>query len=407
VSPFGILRVALRALLKNRLRSALTMLGIIIGVGAFVAMVAIGQGVRAKVTSSIAGMGSNMVVVFPGSSVQGGARGGMGSSPTLTLDDAEGVGRLSSVSRAAPVVRGSAQLVYGAANWPAPVIGTTPDYFDIRNWTLEQGGFFTEDDVRIGAKVCVIGRTVQKNLFGEGVDPVGQAIRVKSTSCKVIGLLAEKGSNAFGGDEDDVVLLPVSTVKRRITGGDPQLVNLITTSAVSGDSTTQAQAQIEGLLRQRHRIGEGQPDDFVVRDLRELARTQGEAAGILTKLLGSIALVSLLVGGIGIMNIMLVSVTERTREIGIRVALGARGVDIMTQFVVEAVLLCILGGGVGVLLGWYTSGVLAEAMDWPSLVSPISLVIAFAFAALIGLVFGLYPAIRASRLDPIEALRYE
>ena len=407
MNALGVLRVALRALTKNRLRSALTMLGIIIGVGAFVAMVAIGQGVRAKVTSSIAGMGSNMVVVFPGSSTQGGARGGMGSLPTLTLDDALAVGRLPVVQRAAPVVRGSAQLVYGGANWSSPLIGTTPEYFDIRNWPVVDGAIFSEDDVRVAAKVCVIGKTVHTNLFGEGESPVGQTIRVKGLSCKVSGVLQEKGSSGFGGDEDDVVLMPVSTAKRRVTGGDPQLVNIITTSAISADATSQAQAQIEGLLRQRHRIGEGQPDDFVVRDLREIAKTQGEAAGILTNLLASIAFVSLIVGGIGIMNIMLVSVTERTREIGIRVALGARSADILTQFVVEAVLLCVLGGGVGILLGWYASGALARAMDWPTLISPASLVIAFAMAGGVGLLFGLYPAYRASRLDPIEALRYE
>jgi putative ABC transport system permease protein len=407
VNVLGTLRVALRALVKNRMRSTLTMLGIIIGVAAFVAMVAIGQGVRAKVTSSIAGMGSNMLVVFSGASTQGGARGGTGSSQTLTVDDVEAMGRLPAVARAAPVVRSSAQLVYGASNWSAPIMGTTPDYFEIRNWTIDQGSFFGEDDVRVGAKVCVIGKTVQRNLFGEGFDPVGETVRVRNITCRIVGTLKEKGGSGFGGDEDDVVMMPVATVKRRLTGGDPQLVNSINASAIAPDATSQAQTQIEGLLRQRHRLAENEPDDFMVRNLAEIARTEGEAAGFLTWLLGSVAFVSLLVGGIGIMNIMLVSVTERTREIGIRVALGARSVDILTQFVVEAVLLCTMGGGLGILLGWYATGPLARAMQWPTLISPLSLVIAFSFAATVGLVFGLYPAIRASRLDPIEALRYE
>jgi putative ABC transport system permease protein len=348
-----------------------------------------------------------MVVVFPGSSTQGGARGGMGSAPTLTIGDSESLEKLPTVRRSAPVVRSGAQIVWQGSNWSAPVIGTTPAYLEVRSWPIDRGAMFSDEDVRAAAKVCVIGKTVLGNLFGADVDPIDETIRVRGVPCRVVGVLSEKGSNGFGNDDDDVVIMPWSTLKRRLVGGDPQLVNVIVASAVAPDATTAAQGQITGLLRQRHRIGEGQPEDFQVRDLREVARTAGDAFDILTKLLGSIALVSLIVGGIGIMNIMLVSVTERTREIGIRVAVGARAGDILVQFLVEAVMLSVLGGGLGVALGVWGAGAVANAMDWPKLVSAGTLILGFVFAAIVGILFGLYPAIRASRLDPIDALRYE
>jgi putative ABC transport system permease protein len=400
-------RVALRALLKNRLRSILTMLGIIIGVGAFVAMVAIGEGARVQVLTGIQGMGSNMLVVFPGAATQGGARGGAGSSATLTLPDAQAIETLSQVQRAAPIARGGAQVVYGGSNWSTSVIGTTPAYLGVRSWTIKAGEMFSDDDGRVGAKVCVVGQTVVKNLFGEGANPVGEVIRVRDMACRIVGTLEEKGSNGFGNDDDDVVVVPLSTFKRRLFGGDPQQVNTVIVSAIAPEATGPARTQIEELLRQRHRIREGVPDDFQVRDLKEVAKTFSDTLRVFGVLLGSIALISLLVGGIGIMNIMLVSVTERTREIGIRVALGARSFDILSQFLVEAVLLSVLGGGLGVGLGVWGSGLAARLTEWPRLVTPETLVLAFGFAALVGVIFGLYPAIRASRLDPIDALRYE
>jgi putative ABC transport system permease protein len=400
-------RVALRALLRNRLRSVLTMLGIIIGVGAFVAMVAIGEGARVQVLTGIQGMGSNMLVMFPGSSNQGGARGGAGSAATLTVGDAAAIETLSQVQRAAPVVRGGAQVVGSGSNWSTQIIGSTPGYFDVRAWKIRSGEFFSDDDVRVGAKVCVVGQTVVKNLFGEGADPVGEVIRVKDMPCRVIGTMQEKGSNGFGSDDDDVVVLPLTTFKRRLFGGDPQQVNTIIISAIAPDATAAAREQVEALMRQRHRLREGMPDDFQVRDLKEVAKTFSDTLRVFGMLLGAIALISLLVGGIGIMNIMLVSVTERTREIGIRVALGARSLDILGQFLVEAVMLSVIGGGMGVALGVWGSGVASRLTEFPRLVTTSTLVLAFAFAALVGVIFGLYPAVRASRLDPIDALRYE
>jgi putative ABC transport system permease protein len=397
---------SLRTLQRNKMRSFLTALGIIIGVGAVVTMVALGQGASRMVKDQIASMGSNMIMVMPGSSGAGGVRFGAGSITTLTPDDAEAIAKeCPAVAAVAPTVRGVAPLISGNSNWTSSFYGTSPDYTTVRDWPIDSGEMFTDADVRGAAKVCVVGQTVVTNLF-DGQDPVGRTIRVKNLPFRVTGVLSAKGQNSFGQDQDDVVLMPYTTAQKKILG-ITHLNYGAFVSAASEDQVAEAQEQILSLIRQRHRIQPGQDVDVFTRSQTELAATQEQTSSVMTGLLASVASVSLVVGGIGIMNIMLVSVTERTREIGLRRALGAKRRDVLRQFLVEAVMLSVVGGLLGVALGSATSYLLATWKRWPLELSPSAMLVAFGFSALIGVFFGYYPARKAAHLSPIEALRYE
>jgi len=410
LSLFALLRLALRGFVRHRMRALLTTLGIIIGVGAFITMVAIGRGANARVSEQIASMGANMLVVQPGSTQQSGARGGAGTSASLTDEDVNAIARtVSTVRWVAPLVQTQGQVVFGGANWSTSITGTTSQYLDIRSWALESGSPFTNQDVVTAAKVCLLGRSVVDQLFGDD-DPVGQYVRVRTLSCQVLGVLARKGQSQMGQDQDDVVLMPYTTVRRKLwnaSGPSGNSVGRIIMSATGPTETKPALLEVQALLRQRHRTAEGEPEDPTIRDLTEYGQMAEETTKTITTLLASIAAVSLVVGGIGIMNIMLVSVTERTREIGIRMAVGAKGADILSQFLVEALVLTIVGGVVGMALGTVAARALASAMNWPSLLGWQSYALGFGFSAVVGVVFGFYPAWRASRLDPIEALRFE
>ncbi|HEV3330140.1 MAG TPA: ABC transporter permease [Bryobacteraceae bacterium] len=403
-------RIALRALRVNRLRSALTMLGIIIGVGAVIAMVAVGSGATARIQQQIQAIGSNLIMVTPGSLTSNGIRLGSGAGVTLTEDDAKAIAaECPAVAAVAPVVRGGAQVMYGNNNWATQIQGTTLDYLTTRDQTVDQGNPFTVDDVNSGAKVALLGRTVAQNLFGDA-NPVGQTIRIKNVPFAVDGVLSAKGQSMTGQDQDDLVLIPISTAKRQILGAsqaNARSVGTLMVQAVNSGSMDEAQNEMQSLLRQRHRIQPGQDDDFTVRNLSEVFAAQESSAKVMSILLGAIASVSLIVGGIGIMNIMLVSVTERTREIGLRLAIGAKTRDILSQFLVEAVTLSILGGVAGILSGIGASLLISYFAGWSTLVSPTAIVMAFAFSGLVGVFFGYYPARKAALLDPIDALRYE
>ena len=407
--PLETLRVALRALLRNKMRSFLTVLGIIIGVGAVIAMVAIGEGAKARVEESFASMGSNLLIVMPGSTSASGARGGFGSMPTLTWDDLRAIrSEVSSVRYAAAQLRTNAQLQSEDQNWSTTVTGTSPEYFLIRSWKAATGRSLMDSDVETSAKVVVLGQTVVDKLFGPSADPLGQSVRIKNIPFEVVGVLTKKGQSPMGQDYDDGVFVPQSTFQSKIQGGLQKFLSgTIFVGATSTDATARAEEQISGLLRDRHRLGSSGEDDFSVRNLTEMANAQQEGTKTLTTLLASIAAVSLLVGGIGIMNIMLVSVTERTREIGVRMAVGATPLNIMLQFLVEALTLAVAGGLIGVALGVFAAGRLAAKFGWPTLVRPDIVVISVCFSGLVGVVFGLYPARKASQLDPIDALRYE
>ncbi len=402
------LRVAWRALMRNKLRSFLTTLGVVIGVGAVIAMVAIGEGAKARVQATFESMGSNLLIILPGSSSSGGARGGHGSRPSLTWEDLDAIRReIPSVRTAAALLRSGAQLMSEDQNWQTTVHGTSPEYFDVRNWDVAKGALFGSADAEGHAKVVLLGQTVVDKLFG-AVDPVGQSIRIRNIPFTVIGVLEKKGQSPSGSDYDDAVFIPQSTFLSKLHGGlDKYIPGAVFVAAHGPDVTTRAQTQIEGLLRERHQIRADQEDDFNIRNLTEIASAEQEGADTLTTLLAAIAAVSLLVGGIGIMNIMLVSVTERTREIGLRMAVGAKPNDILAQFLVEALTLALLGGLLGVLLGLLAANDLARRFDWPILVQPSIVLIAVGFSALVGVGFGLYPAHKASRLDPIDALRFE
>lgn len=400
-----ILWVALRALGRNKLRSALTMLGVVIGVGAVIAMVAVGQGARASVQDTISRLGTNVLFAMAGSVTRGGVRTGVGGSSHLTEDDARAIERdAPAVSLVAPGVRTSAQVVYSNRNWFTLVTGTSPTYPVIRDWPLASGKFFTQKDINAAAKVVVIGKTVVDNLF-DGVDPVGKVVRIKKVPFWVIGVFTPKGQGGMGQDQDDAVFIPYTTAMKRIMG----VTNLgtILMSATSEENVPAAKTQAERILRQRHRIPPAGEDDFMVRTQLEFAQAASESNRVLTLLLGSIASVSLIVGGIGIMNIMLVSVTERTREVGIRMAVGAREKDILYQFLIEALALSFLGGFLGIALGLSGSKAISFLAGWPTLISPSSIILAFAFSGAVGIFFGIYPARKASKLNPIEALRYE
>jgi putative ABC transport system permease protein len=409
VNPLLTLRIALRALLRNKMRSFLTMLGIIIGVAAVIAMVAIGEGAKAQVEKAFAAMGTSLLIVMPGTSTSGGAHGGFGSQPTLTWDDLKAIQtELPSVKNAAPVLRSSAQVLSEDQNWTTQVQGTTPEYFEIRTWSVVSGTAMTQADIEGGTKVIVLGQTVARQLFGANADPVGQTVRIKSTPFEVIGVLQGKGQSPTGQDYDDGAFVPVSTFQSKIQGGlQKYLSGTIFVGAASAEDTSRAESAVTNLLRDRHHIQRGGDDDFSIRNLTEIAGAQQEGTKTLTTLLASIAAVSLLVGGIGIMNIMLVSVTERTREIGVRMAVGAKPHHILAQFLVEALTLSVMGGLVGVFIGIAGGARLAAKFGWPMLVRPDIVLISVVFSALVGVGFGLYPARKASRLDPIDALRYE
>jgi putative ABC transport system permease protein len=400
------IQIALRALLRNKSRSILTMLGIIIGVGAVIAMIGIGQGADQTVQKQIATLGSNMLFITPGSGTQGGLRVGNGSTKTLVESDVAAILReCPAVVAAAPATQTSGQIVYEGDNWGTRIVGTTPEYFDIRTWPFQSGTSFTRDDVTTAANVAVIGETVRKNLFAS-TDPIGKKVRIGNLPFLVVGVLVAKGqSAALSEDQDDTIIAPLTTVQKKITG-QPWL-RFAMASASSRSASYAAQQQIRALLRDRHRIRAGGTDDFSVRNLADIADVASEASKVMTLLLGSIGAVSLFVGGLGIMNIMLVSVTERTREIGIRIAIGATEGDVQRQFLFEAVTISLVGGLFGILTGIGSSFVISSAAGWPIAVSTMAILIAALVSIAIGVFFGFYPAQKAARLDPIEALRYE
>jgi putative ABC transport system permease protein len=398
-------RLALRALARNKMRSALTMLGIIIGVGAVIAVVSIGQGAQYMVQQGIQAMGTNVVFIGAGSSRPGGARVGFGGVKTLTVDDMNAVLReIPLIKQAAPAVNSRQQVVYGNQNWNTSVTGTTPNFFDIRNWSIQSGSVFSDEEVDLAANVCVIGTTVSKILFLDE-NPVGKTIRIGRLPFRVDGVLESKGQNVMGQDQDDAIYAPYTTVQRKISG--ITWVQFINASAVSQVASVAAVDPITSLLRERHRIRRGDDDDFFVRTQSEVADLANQTQSVMTMLLGGIASVSLLVGGIGIMNIMLVSVTERTREIGVRMAVGATESDVRRQFLVEAVTLSMMGGAIGIVFGLVGSALISNFLSWPTLISGKAIVAAAVFSAAVGIFFGYYPAHKAARLDPIEALRYE
>jgi putative ABC transport system permease protein len=409
VGPLQTVRLATRALTRNKMRSSLTTLGIVIGVGAVIAMVAIGEGARLRVAQTFEAMGTNLLIVLPGSSSSGGMQSGFGSLPTLTWDDLRAIRtELPAVRAAAPTLRVSSVLQVEDQNWTTGVVGTTPEYLGIRNWTIAQGRALNDEDNANSAKVVLLGTTVVGKLWSTHANPVGQVIRIGNTPFTVVGVLESKGQSPMGQDYDDTAIVPAKTFQTKIQGGLGQFISgAIMVSATAPEATERAQAEIVSLLRDRHHLALGVDDDFSVRNLQEIAAAQQAGTAVLTTLLAAIAAVSLLVGGIGIMNIMLVSVTERTREIGVRMAVGARPRDIMMQFVVEALTLSLAGGAIGVAFGLLSAWQLAVHFHWPMVIRPGIIAISVAFSALVGLIFGLYPARKASLFDPIEALRFE
>jgi len=402
----SILRIAWRALARNKMRSGLTMLGIIIGVSAVIATVGVGQGAQKQVQDQIAAMGSNMLFVSSGTVTRGGVHMGYGATKTLVYDDVTAIRQEApAVKEAAAGSQTSAQVVYGNDNWFTNIQGTEPAYFDIRSWALQSGTPFTQSDVDTAADVAVIGSTVRQNLFG-ATDPIGQTIRISNLPFKIVGVLSPKGqSAAMGQDQDDVIVIPITTLQKKLTGEN--WLRYIVVSAVSKDASYAAQQEITALLHDRHRIRAGQDDDFTVRNLADIAQLADQSSRVMTLLLASIASVSLIVGGIGIMNIMLVSVTERTREIGIRMAIGATEQDVQRQFLVESVVLSLMGGAVGILFGIGSSLLITRVLGWAVLVSPLAIIAAVIFSMAVGMFFGFYPARKAARLDPIESLRFE
>jgi putative ABC transport system permease protein len=401
--------LALKALARNKVRSLLTTLGVVIGVASVISMVAVGEGARARVEGVFATMGTNMLIVLSGSTSSGGLMGGFGSMPTLTWDDLAAIrSQAPSVRTAAPGVSARVTLLSDEANWTTGVFGTTREYFDVRAWKAANGSAFSDEDVAMGAKVMVLGRTAADKLFGAGIDPVGRTLRVRESLFQIIGVLERKGQSPMGTDYDDVALIPVTTFQTKVQGGlQKYIAGAILVSATSAADTSRAQREIEAILRDRHRVGPEEEDDFSVRNLTELANAQQEGTRALTGLLAAIAVVSLLVGGIGIMNIMLVSVTERTREIGVRMAVGAKPWHVLSQFLVESTTLSMAGGVIGVLAGIAVAMTVADRLSLPFTFRVDMATLAFAFSALVGIVFGIYPARKAARLDPIEALRYE
>jgi putative ABC transport system permease protein len=410
MSLAALLRLALRALAINKLRSALTMLGIVIGVGAVIVMIGVGAGAQARVEEQIRALGSNILLIMSGARTQGGARLAVGSGQTLSEDDAIAINREIPEATAAPALRGGAQVVWGNANWATQIYGTTPEYLEVREWPLAAGRSFIPSEVTGGGKVALLGSTVARNLFGTA-DPIDQVIRIKRVPFTVIGVLETKGQSLMGTDQDDLVIVPIATARGRVLGSATQAkqraVSTIWVKAAQGYDTKAVEEQVRALLRQRHRLQPGTEDDFSLRNLQEVMSAQEASSRVLALLLAAVASVSLLVGGIGIMNIMLVSVTERTREIGLRMALGARTRDILGQFLVEAVTLSLIGGLIGVALGLGASLAIGSFLGWRVLLSPTAIGLAVAFAFVIGVFFGFYPARKAARLNPVEALRFE
>ncbi|MEQ1868872.1 MAG: ABC transporter permease [Vicinamibacterales bacterium] len=406
MSPLMTFRIATKALGRNKMRTGLTMLGMIIGVSAVISLVAMGNGAQSVIEDQIRGAGTNMITVNAGNISQGGVRGGSGSSSTLTVDDANAIReQVPGVQFLAAGVQSQAQVVAGNQNWFTRIQGTDVDLPDIRSWALKTGAFFSAQDVSGAAKVAVLGKTVSDTLFGADADPVGQVIRIRNQPFKVIGVMAAKGQSGMGPDMDDQILAPYTTIMKKLLG--VTFIRDITVSAASAGDTTDVADRIAVILRTRHKIAVGEDDDFTVRTAEEIADIRTAAMGTMTTLLAGIAGVSLIVGGIGIMNIMLVSVTERTREIGLRLAIGAKGRDVLLQFLVEALTLSLIGGGIGIALGFGLAEGMSRWMSWPTKVPANAVAMAFGFAAATGVFFGFYPAQKASRLDPIEALRFE
>lgn len=400
-----ILRIAFDALLRNKMRSLLTMLGIIIGVGAVIAMVAIGQGAQVQVEAQISSLGSNILLVFPGTTTRGGVMAGAGTGSTITEEDGQAVKeQCPAVAYVSPLLRSGAQVVYANLNWGTVIQGGAVDFFSIRDFRLQSGDYFTEQDVRAATKVCLLGKTVIDQLF-ESADPVGQTVRIRNIPFRVIGTLQPKGQNAMGQDQDDIIIIPYTTLQKRLMGHTRSWGFIV--SAVSKAQISTAQQQITDLLRVRHKLGPMDDNDFTIRTQTEIADAQSATANIMTILLASIASISLLVGGIGIMNIMLVSVTERTREIGIRMSIGARKRDILTQFLMEAIVMSLLGGLIGIAFGIGGSSLVSKFAGWPTFVTANSIFLAVFFSMAVGVFFGYYPARKASGLNPIDALRYE
>jgi putative ABC transport system permease protein len=407
---FQALRIALRSLRVNKLRTALTMLGIMIGVAAVIAMVSVGSGAQARVAEQIQSLGSNLIIVLSGSSNAAGVRLGQGSQLTITEDDAAAIAReVPLVQVAAPSSRGTAQVVYGNLNWSTQIQGVTADYFEARDWPNDAGRPVLNEDVDGATKIALLGQTTAQNLFGDA-DPIDQIIRIKKVPFTVVGVLSRKGQSSWGQDQDDIVLIPLSTAKKKVLGvsqANARSVNSISVKIRADEDMTEAEAQVRALLRQRHRLQPYQDDDFWLRNLSEVLQTQEESSKVMTYLLAAIASVSLLVGGIGIMNIMLVSVTERTREIGLRMAIGARGSDVLTQFLVESILMCLFGGLLGLLIGTGGAALLGRLTGWHTSTPASAIALALGFSASVGVFFGFYPARKAAGLDPIQALRYE
>ncbi len=413
MSWLSTLKVALNALRVNKLRSMLTMLGIIIGVAAVITMIAVGGGAQARVEEQIKSLGANVMIVLPGSTTSSGIRLGAGAAQTLTEDDARAIGTELDEVISAPLLRGSGQLVAGNMNWSTQIYGATPEYFDVREWKLLAGRSFEPNELSGAAKVAIIGQTTARQLFGETITPeevLDQSIRVRRVPMRIIGVLDRKGQSSQGQDQDDVLFVPLATARNRLFGapqGRLRRVSTIMIKVADGADMKQAEERIRELLRQRHRRQAGADDDFTIRNLTEMLQAREASSRVLSMLLAAVASVSLLVGGIGIMNIMLVSVTERTREIGLRMAVGARGRDILMQFLIEAVTLSLIGGLIGVALGLLGSYAIGNFAGWPTEMQPAAIVLAVGFAATVGVFFGFYPARKASRLLPIDALRYE
>jgi putative ABC transport system permease protein len=401
----AILKVAGRSLFRNRIRSLLTMLGIIIGVAAVIVTVSIGAGARISVQQSINGLGSNLLIIVPGSVTQGGARTGFGGASTLTPDDGLAIAKVPHVAAVSPQVNVRAQVISGGYNWQTQVSGVSPSYTFIRAWSLASGSFFTDTDIAASTKVAVLGQTVVNNLFPDGSSPVGKTVLVRNVPFTVIGVLTARGQSAAGQDQDDTVLIPFSSAMQRLTGATT--VGTLLVSADAPENIALVQSEVTSLLERRHRIAANQPDDFNVRNLQDIANAASATATVMEYLLAGVAAVSLVVGGIGIMNIMLVSVTERTREIGLRIAVGARSMTILMQFLIEAVLLSAAGGLIGIAFGSLGSIAVAKISQWPLLIPPDAMALAFAVSALTGIFFGYYPASKAARMNPIEALRFE
>src|SRR5436190_6500999 len=404
----NLIRIAVRALQRNKLRAFLTMLGIIIGVGAVIAMVAIGQGSKKSIQDQLSSMGSNMITVRPNSNQAAGGAARLDASTvqSLTVDDIKAIqSQAQYINAVSPAVQGRGQAINGALNWPTTMQGVSPNFLDIRNWPLKEGVVFGNEDVNGATKVCLIGQTVVENIFDPADDPLGKTIRFNKIPFKIIGVLSEKGENAFGQDQDDIILAPYSTVQKRILA--IPYIQTIYASAVNEESSDLATKELTGILRTSHKLSNSEQDDFSVRTQAELINTFSSTSQLLTVLLAAIAGISLVVGGIGIMNIMYVSVTERTKEIGLRMSIGARGIDILMQFLIEAIVISITGGIIGVLLGIGASQLITVLLSWPTLVSKGSIILSFVVCAVTGVFFGYYPALKASKLDPIEALRYE